>query len=367
MQLYHFYHSTLARRLFRSELGRFDLAVWLNVFGQSLVGVFIPIFLLQLDYTLAEVMRFYLLAMALNVPLNLVGRWLVQRIGAMRTIAVGLASQVLFFALLYGLTPNSWPMLFALALVAALADVCYWIAHLYFFIRVSPNDENVSQDTSMLEITRHIGGLFAPAIGAGILLLATQQTLIALSAIIIALSIVPILTIRGIADKPTSPPMPLRTFFTCWDDARDYVVRSLHSIHAAAEGIVWPLFIYFTFATIASVAAVPIILAVTTIIFTFFVGRIRKEYRTHAITIGALLTACMWTLRPSLTRRSSSTGASSSSVSSPCSSPFPWTATSLRQVSARTRSAHPRTATRSACSRGSSSSASSSSSPRSST
>ncbi|MDO8425527.1 MAG: MFS transporter [bacterium] len=297
MQLYHFYHLLHTPRMLHGALGRFDTAVWIRVFGQSLVAVFIPIFLLRLSYTMGEVMRFYLLYMAINVPLNLLARWATRRFGAIPTIAAGLVAEIAFFVLLFQLTPANWPLLIALAAAAALSDALYWVAHLYFFMRVSPNDDNISGDMSALEIARQVGGIIAPAIGAAVLLFSSQRTLIAMSIVIIALSLLPLLTIRTIADRPTTPPLPFRAFFAGWDDARDYLARSLFAIHATAEGVILPLFIYITFTTIESVAAVPIIVAITTAVVTFFTGRMERRYRTRSIIIGSLAIAITWLLR----------------------------------------------------------------------
>lgn len=297
MQLYHTYHHSLARRLLRTDLGRFDVAVWLHVFGQSLIAVFIPILLLRLGYTLGDVMGFYLILMAIDVPLNYTARWMTHRLGALRTIAVGLVAEIVFFALLYALTPNNWPLLIALAAAAAVFDALYWVAHMYFFIRVSPNDDDVAGDMGALEIARQIGGIMAPAIGAGILLLTDGRTLIVVSVAIIALSLIPLLAIRDVADRPERPSLPFRAFFATWEDARHYLARSLFAIHASAEGVILPLFIYASFATIESVAAVPVIVAVTTAVVTFFTGRLKRRHRTRAITIGALAIAATWLLR----------------------------------------------------------------------
>ncbi|MFH1430124.1 MAG: MFS transporter [Candidatus Uhrbacteria bacterium] len=295
MQLFHL-HYTL-RRLLRSDLRRFDFAIWTHTFGQSLVSIFVPIFLLRLGYSIESVIWFFIIYNAIDVPLNLVARWMVWRIGAIRTIMVGLVFEVLFFVLLFSLGSGNWPLLIIIAAAAAAFDVCYWVAHIYFFMRVSPNNDNVSGDTSMLEIMRSVAGILAPAIGAMLFIFIGQRTLIAVSAVIISASILPLLSIRHTSDRPAHRPKTIRVFFTSLHDARAQIVRALFSVHGAAEGVIWPLFIYMTFTTIESVALVPIIVSLTTIVFMYIAGRMEHRWRTASVVIGAASIAVVWGLR----------------------------------------------------------------------
>jgi MFS family permease len=270
--------------------------VWLHVFGYALIAIFIPILLLELNYTIGEVMIYYFLYNAFDVPLNFLAQWMIKRVGARMVITLGTFAVVLFFALLFTLGPNDWVLLIALAFVGALYDVFYWVGHIYFFMQSSKTRESASKDTSFLSIARELGGLLAPAFGAMILIFFNKKILIILSILILAISIIPLIKIKDVDDKPKKT-LSFKTFFRSWSDLRDYFISSLYAVHSAAEWVIWPVFIYLLFETIESVAIIPIIISITTIIFTYFAGNIKKEHRSIAIILGGVLIAITWILR----------------------------------------------------------------------
>ncbi len=61
--------------------------------------------------------------------------------------------------------------------------------------------------------------------------------------------------------------------------------------------MIWPLFIYAIFGSIKSVAAIPVIVALTTIVFTYFTGKIQKANRNILLSVGSILIAITWVLR----------------------------------------------------------------------
>ena len=297
MQLFHSYHHMSFHRLIHSDFWLFELSVWFHVFARSLVAVFIPILLLQIDYSIGEVMIYYFLYHLFDVPLNFFARWLVRKIGARKVIALGILASIGFFLFLFNLVPSSWPLLIALAFFAAVYDVLYWVAHIYFFMESSKKRENASKDTSILYMVRRIGGMLAPACGGLILIFFNQKALIVVSIILLFVSLLPLLKMEKTKDKPTNKQMSFRRFFRHKEDLRNYLVMGLFSIHRGAENIIFPLFIYLIFETIESVALVPIIVSMTAIVFSFFAGRIKRDDRTNMIAIGSLLVAIVWILR----------------------------------------------------------------------
>ncbi len=297
MQLFHLYHRTHFRELMHSEFWLFELSVWLHSFGRSLIAVFIPILLLTIDYSIADVVVFYFLYYLFDVPLNFVARWFVRTIGARNVIVLGTLFSIVFFIILYTLPAQSWFWLTMLALASALYDAFYWVAHIYYFMESSKKRHSSSKDTSIFYIVKMIGGILAPAFGAAVLIFFSDKILIGVSILVLILSILPLLNMRHIIDKPKGKQMTVHDFFKTWRDLRDYVTTALYGIHGVVEGVMWPLFIYLAFETFESVAIVPIIVSVTTIIFTFFAGHIKKRAQTKSIVVAALAIAIIWVLR----------------------------------------------------------------------
>ena len=296
MPLFHHYHHSLKQRSVDTDVHVFEFSVWLHVFSRSLVSVFIPILLLQAGYSIGEVMIYYLIFNTFDVPLNFLAGWLTRKIGARWVIILGSLASVAFFVCLYNITDSNWLLLIAMALFAALYDVLYWVAHIYYFIKCSKNDDDVAKDTGTLKITRQLAGLLAPGLGAVIMIFWHQKALIVISVIILLISTAVLFRIKDTKDKPVRQ-KKLREFFNSWADLKDYISVGLYGIHLSAEVIIWPIFIFSVFASIDSVAWLPMIISVTTIIFTYFTSRVPRKYRNKLIIIGGLLVATTWILR----------------------------------------------------------------------
>lgn len=297
MRLFEIYHLDQYERLFRKDIWKFDIAIWLHTFGRSAISVFIPIFLIQMGWTIPEVILFYLVYNIFDSPLNFVARHFILKYGARASILCATVIYILFFVCLSYLAVGNWYLLMFMALLFALYDTFFWVAMVYFFMKCEKNDENISKSLSLFNISRRFAAMVAPLIGAGVLLLFGEDVLIFVSIGIFVVSLVPLFKIHNTVDRPSNAPLPVKEFFATDNDVKAYLIQSLYSFHHVAESVIWPIFIFTVFSTIESVAAVPTIAAITTIFATYFIGSIQKRSRGTFISFGAFCISILWLLR----------------------------------------------------------------------
>jgi len=301
MQLFHFYHHHYRiRDLIPSDFWLFEFSVWLHVLARSLITIFIPILFLQTGFSLQTVILYYVVYHLLDIPLNIVAGWIIEHIGARKVMFLSNIFLIFFFISLNTITLDQYWLLMYMALLAALYDTFYWVSHLFLFMKSDTDVNNTKNETGLLYSLKKIATMLGPLLGAGMLIFISQTALIAFAALLLILSALPLIYVDEFHDKPDiekSRRWKLRHFFQYNIDTNNLLSTGLYAVHKKAELIIWPLFLYSIFGTIESIVLVPIIIAITTIIFSFFTKRVNATTREILMITGAALVSIVWILR----------------------------------------------------------------------
>ena len=300
MQLFDLYHHHYAiRKLIPSDFWLFELSVWLHVLARSLITVFIPILLLQTGFSLQTVILFYLVYHAVDIPLNFAVGRMITVIGARKVMFLANIFIIFFFVSLNVIGAAQYWMLGVMAILLALYDSAYWVAHLFLFMQSDTDPAKTSKETGALYSIKKVATMLGPLVGAGLLIFVDQTVLVILASFLFVSSAVPLIYVTDFPDRPKTRAYRYRIsqFLTRGIDLNNYLSTGLFSVHKMAELVIWPLFIYTILGTIESVAFIPAIIAVTTIIISLITSRIMPDTREIMIIVGALLVAGMWVAR----------------------------------------------------------------------
>ncbi|MEX0930530.1 MAG: MFS transporter [Candidatus Paceibacterota bacterium] len=299
MELFHFYHHHAIRNLLKDDFWLFELSIWLHVVGRSLISIFIPILMWQMGFSLIAIIGYYALLHAINIPLNFLAGSFVRRIGARWVIILSNFAIIGYFIVFDFLTSGDFVILAILALLAAVYDALYWVAHLYLFIKSNDDPQKTNGKTGALYSAKQIATMVGPIAGALILAFGSQTLLLIASIVFFFLSIVPLIYVNGFSDKPTQWDKftSFLSYFKSPVERNNFISTGLYSIHNFAEFALWPIFIFLIFQTLESVAIIPVLIAATTIIFSLFTRRINARTREKLIMTGALALALIWIVR----------------------------------------------------------------------
>ncbi len=272
----------------------FESSIWMHMFASSLISVFIPILMLRTGFSLSEVLLFYIIYHAVNIPANILGRFSVQKLGAKTTIVIATIINILFFIVYSQI--STWEHLLILALLFALYDGLYYVASLYVFIGSTKDPENTGENTGILHLVVRSASLLGPIIGSSLLLVSDGSRLLVVSIVVIMfiLSLIPLLKIKEIKTKPEHKPLSFKEFFNNKREVKNHLSFGLFKIHEGVEYIIWPIFIYLTFEELGSVAILAVLVPVVSLIFSYTAGHIKRTRREQIIMIGALALAVVW-------------------------------------------------------------------------
>jgi len=283
-------------RKFREGIYTLYLVHSTKSFVSSLIGFFIPIYLLTIDFSLVQVLWFFVLrylSAIIFVPIaGLIG----NRLGLKHTMMISLP---LFLAYLIGIMslekfPNTI-FLYTLSIFVSFVSALYWIPLHSLFARFSSKKKSGNQ-VSMLISLRSLSAMLAPLIGGLVSIYFGFEVLFGLAILIL---IIP--TVLLFQAKDIHPHINF-SVNDLWKIAkkhsRHFVTIALDAFGSFAEEILWPLFVYLILLDTFSVGVVGSLIGVGTIIFTILVGRIvgKKNYFT-VIQIAAFVLSIVWIIR----------------------------------------------------------------------
>lgn len=294
MRGFHFYHAHRSSFHF-SDFWLYEISMWLHTLARSLVAIFIPILMLKSGYDVRDVILFFLAFNVMDVPLNLAARGFIRRFGARFAIVVATCVTIGFSWMLLHLGEPTMFTLLGLALFSALYDSLYWVAH--FFLFIESGSKGAAKSTGSMYAVRQAAIILGPAVGAAILIFSSQQILLYVTIFGFLLSLVPLLLLTGLPDKPRGRPLAYKEFFALPEGKRVYLSSAFYGVHDTVETHLFPLFIFLIFGTLESVALIPVLVSLAAILTAFMLGRIKSSLRTTAVTVGALAIAAVWIVR----------------------------------------------------------------------
>lgn len=264
-------------------------------FAFSLVGLFVPIYLLSLNYSLWEVFLFFIIYYIACGLGAFVAIAVAKRIGLIHTINVRFPLLVIFLAGLY-LLKNYDLNIYVLAVIGGLQNILYWIPFHLLFTRNATN-KNIGSSTGVLFALPKVINLAAPILGGLIATYAGFGNLILTSLVIFLISTLPLMRAGNItADF-------VFKFKSGWQMIkkypRYYLAEIFENFGEESEAIIWPVFIYLNFISIVIIGATRTISKIGSILFSALLGKAADQVKNikWLFKIGAVCLCLLWLTR----------------------------------------------------------------------
>ena len=264
------------------ELQKLYWSQGFSTLAGGLVAIFIPIFLLNIGYSLATVFSYMALYGLFCIPTLYIALRLLPKFGANRFMAIASVCQAIFLVLLITLPTHHWPLP-VLALLAGWVNSTYWPPfHANFAVARTPSKSG--RQLSYIYTVIAIAGALSPAVGGIMATVFDIKLVYAVAAVFFVISAIPMFIGRK-GFKPVDFKLRRLKDMHIKSDLSAY---SGWAIVESTEQVVWPIMISFIVASYASIGLLSSIVVGTGIFTTLYVGRrLTQKGEKHYIRRGS--------------------------------------------------------------------------------
>lgn len=264
-------------------------------FAISAVGVFEPIYLYTLGFSLSKILVFYIAVYALYFLLVPLGGKFARARGYEHAILFSTPFLILFYLSLFAIPYH--PFFIVSAIISlAIQKTLYWPGYHADFARFG-KDGSRGKEISNLVVLDSIVMILGPAFGGVVIATMGFKVLFIIVAFLILVSNIPLLT-----TPEKFVPVP----FSYKDSMKRLVApenrRRLFSYFGFGEehlaGYLWPIFIFLMIPAYASIGFLVSASVFVATVLTLYIGRITDEESRHEVLkIGVIFTAFTWLMR----------------------------------------------------------------------
>lgn len=262
----------------------------LSGIGTGLVGIFIPIYLLELGFPPISVIAWLLVH---HVSL-LISSFLVvfasNRIGLVRCWYIRIPLVALVFSGLL-LLPTQPSLLFAVAFISGLEAAFFWIPYNIFTVRTT-DDKSIGSSLAFMSNVGSAAGILVPGIAALLIVLLGYPVLFSVAFGFIVISVFPVLSLR---QEKTNFQFSWTAIKGIARRYKRFIIPEIFDNLGQDAQVIWSLFIFITALTILDIGALGVITGIVGMLVTYLTGiSIDTRNKKAIMRFGAVATSVMW-------------------------------------------------------------------------
>ena len=280
----------------KEELGSVYRNIALRNFALSMVAIFVPIYLIELGYTVSTVLALFLVIFLTSIVLAPFVTKIISHVGVKHTISISLPFLLLNLLGFYLLQFLEVP-LFLIAILGGLSTTLYFVPFNIDFVR-SSHKEKTGREVGYLFAVSKISLALGPLVGAFVI---SQFGFGTLFAVVISLIFLSMLTLIKGKDMKSDDEFQFK-YMLKGSHVKYFFAFFVQGILGVAEVIIWPIFVFLFIAGTAEIGVIGALLTAGSIITSIIIGKITdKTSSSIIIKTGALLYAIVWLFRMNIT------------------------------------------------------------------
>lgn len=261
----------------------------LRIFGLSLIGIFFPLYLLSLGYSLSTLFLLYLIVHITHAGSVMITAKLCCRYGCKHIMVLGLFILAIFLLLLMTLHIYSWPF-WLLGFFLGLQNAVYWFAYHGFFAQ-NTTEKHEGEEVGLALIVLRLAAAIGPMLGGIFLAFFDFHALVLISILFLFISVVPLIFSQ---DKRNINYCAYTKIFTK-RKFNDFIAPLGFAVDLSITNVIWPIIIYTTI--ISNYTAIGMINSLTlfiSITLMFTLGHWADKNRPLVLWFGAIGTSLVW-------------------------------------------------------------------------
>lgn len=274
------------------ELNEIYTSVSIKSFALSMISVFIPIYLLKLNYSLTSVFLFYVIINLTHALFIIPAAKISSRFGFKHSILFSIPLLITFFLLFFTLNLYGWP-LYLLAVIFGLSNSLFWIGYHVDFSKFSKKKYR-GEEIGLARILTSTFSMIGPLIGGIILAFISFKFLFIIVSSLLFVSVIPLFYSRDL-HNPVN--FSVKQIFTD-QKFKDYFSFLAHGVETGMAFTVWPIFIFFSILNnFTSLGFIVSISSISSVIFIFMIGKFSNKKGRFVLRIGAFFNAVIWGIK----------------------------------------------------------------------
>ena len=277
------------------ELGQFFLSIFIMTFGESLINIFVPIYLFNSGFPIYQILFFYFLGAFYFLIWSYPIAWLVSKIGSKHAI---LCSSFLLVAYFLGLIfiQNVPILFFILPALLSLRSSLFNYGYDTIFWTNSAEDK-IGKTLAALGILTLLATAVAPFLG-GLLFNFNFSWAFSISSFLILSGTIPLFFSRDISPHINFNSRHLLKRFFSRLERGNVISFSGYAIESTIGRVIWPIFIILVVGSISKTGFVISLSLLISILVFSFVGNITdKVKKVFLVKVGTLLYMLGWVAR----------------------------------------------------------------------
>ncbi|MFH1770836.1 MAG: MFS transporter [archaeon] len=274
------------------QLNELFISFFLRSLSFALVGLFIPVYLLQAGYGIFHIALFFLISFSTSGILMPFTFKLNHYIGVRKTIALGTTLNVFYLYFLNSLSITG-PAFYFLPFLAGLSEGIFWSGYHPEYSRSAIRSKEAG-GLSVLKIIIIVSSIIGPFIGGLTIKHLSFNVLFIIAALLMLSAVIPLF-----ASKDHKAPLNKLTVKNIMNAGtkRELIAYQVDGSRVIMTLIFWPTFIYLTLKDVVSMGAIYSASALAMIFVMVYLGRVSDKNPKKVFKVGIGIFSPLWIVR----------------------------------------------------------------------